>query len=716
MSQVVVMMESQSDREALQDGGVLPAGTFHSFDELVDGRIAGGDGLVYLWPHDPGPMMDAEGRPSSLAVLVGKTDVGEEGQRAEVYFSHLFGKTLVHVMFLDKASEDGGFVGRKVSFDSLDKVRRWGVRFDEAIRSRFSDEQARTINHVLVLVARGGQVTTTRDELEKFLQCLRDSQRTYGCLRVCYFLDYNLEVEDGRVPLFHSEQVWPVMVSRLLLRLLMVGGWENDGKFLSSGFHLWRAEDFVFGLPTARMSQIWESQLRQSYLRLEDTTIRRNVSTIVGTADSSNLTARTVFSRIHEHPSEIFACSRDVSWEMARMKSACDSQVVFDAWNKVILCEREREQVERDEKRAIKEFESANAHALSFVFGAVVTLSVTLFLGLALLHAAKAICFPLPIAILFGCCSAAGAVLAWFILVSLHKRSKKEGKALCDRLLREKGEKEKSRKEAADKTIRQACDQEKSLWRWNALSGIKKLIDRISRIVKREIQTPTATVFFREEQGDDKGLAQKDFAFEQRSSLLEVTRHVTSDEAMLVTEEMFAESRECASTIFESDRNDANSFVGKWYRMTDDKDADRRGNYPARYFIPELRAFMQGFCDKLSGAMKRDVLASRGGDYYPKSLLDFVSSPPDGFPCASAHVDGDHVQDRESALFVSENLLQETESRARNNYVVRASAFFDRLSLYAFFFQDIMINPTCNAEGKLVCGERNVKEEGNIHG
>ena len=714
MAQVVVMMESQADREALQGGGVLPAGTFHSFDELAGGRIVEGDGLVYLWPHDPGPMMDAEGRPSSLAVLVGKPDVGEEGQRAEVYFSHLFGKTLVHVMFLDKASENGGFVGRKVSFDSLDKVRRWGVRFDEAIRSRFSDEQARTINHVLVLVARGGQVTTTRDELEKFLQCLKNSQRTYGCLTVCYFLDYNLEVEDGSVPLFHSEQVWPVMVSRLLLRLLMVGGWERDGKFLSPGFHLWRAEDFVFGLPTAKMSQIWESQLRKSYLSLEDTTTR-TVNTIVGT-DSSNLTAREVFSRVHEHPSEIFSCSRDVSCEMARVKNACDSQLVFDAWREVILRECERKQIERDEKRVVKEFESAQAHALSFSLGAAVTLAVTFFLGFALLHAAKAIGFPWPIAMLFGCCSAVGAFLAWLILASFHNKSKKEGMALCDRLLREKGEKEKSRKDAADKTIRQACDQEKSLWRWNVLGGIKKLIDRIARIVGREIQTPTATVFFRDKDGNEESLAQKDFAFEQRASLLEVTRHVTGDDDTLhVSEEMFEESQQYTSSIFGSGNRDADSFVEKWYRMTDDKDADRHGNYPARYFIPELRAFMQGFCDKLSGAMKRDVLASRGG-YYPSPLSDFVSSSPHGFPCASAHVDGDQVQDRESAMFVSENFYQETRNRAGDRYVVKCSALFDRLSLYAFFFQDIKINPVCNSEGKLVCGERNVGEVGDPHG
>ena len=711
MSQVVVMMESQSDREALQQGGVLPKGTFRSFDELADRRIVNGDGLIYLWPHDPGPMMDAEGRPSSLAALVGKPDVGEEGQRAEVYFSHLFGKTLVHVMFLDKKSEEGDFIGRKASFDSLEKVRRWGARFDEAIRSRFSDEQARTINHVLVLVARGGQVSTTTDELSRFLECLKDSSKTNGCLRTCYFLDYNLEMDDGRVPLFHSEQVWPVMVSRLLLRLLMAGGWEENGKFLSPGFHLWRAEDFVFGFPEKKMSDIWEAQLRKSYAMLEE-----KAKTVAGAGDSPELTARGVFSRVHEHPREVFACSRDVSTGIASMEDACDPTVVFDAWNQVVLHERDRERLERDEALAQKAFDSAESHALSFSMGLMCTLSVVFFLGFALLHTAKAIGFPWPVAMLFGGCAAVGAFAAWTFLWRAHKSAAKEGEALRDQLARERREAENRRKESATDTIRKACDQERNLWRRNALGGIRKLLERVARILGREIQMPVATVFFRDESEAPEQLTSNDFASEQRSSLIEVTRHFSGDDANLVPLAGFDASDAFTRAVFDSDENDGDSFVGKWSRMTDAKDADRHGNYPARYFIPELQAFMRGFCDKLSGAIKRDILSARGANYYPQDLASFVSLPTQGYACASAHVDVAHVQDRESAVYVSEGFLDPARAAAIDAYAVRGSEIFDRLRLYAFFFQDIRVNPMCNAEGKLVCGERDVREEGDMHG
>lgn len=158
-------------------------------DRAVTGRFAG--------PNDRTSFFDYFG--------VQGTFSQEAKERVGAY---LLKSILVHVVTLDADDADERFV----RFKSFSEVDAWVDGLAVSLSRRFPNAPEPSWENVLVLVARGGQILTDEKELES----LRSHIGHDRFFKACYFLDVNLHRDDVS-PLFHSRDIWDVMVSRLLL-------------------------------------------------------------------------------------------------------------------------------------------------------------------------------------------------------------------------------------------------------------------------------------------------------------------------------------------------------------------------------------------------------------------------------------------------------------------------------------------------------------------
>ena len=184
---------SRTEQANPSDNGESPLGVglwpFDLNDRAVTGRFAG--------PNDRASFFDYFGVQGSFSQ--------EAKERIGAY---LLKSILVHVVTLDADDADERFV----RFKSFSEVDAWVDGLDVALSRRFPNAPKPSWENVLVLVARGGQILTDEKELES----LRSHIGHDRFFKACYFLDVNLHRDDVS-PLFHSRDIWDVMVSRLLL-------------------------------------------------------------------------------------------------------------------------------------------------------------------------------------------------------------------------------------------------------------------------------------------------------------------------------------------------------------------------------------------------------------------------------------------------------------------------------------------------------------------
>lgn len=241
---------------------------FKGFDELIN---AGGTGdAVYLWPKEidyKNPNLEE----TSLAGLFGLPDSGIEGQKSEFELSHLFGATVLHVVFVGGKDEKQKREGLEcqTSLSGIHGIINWVSRLEAATKERFSEEQSRSLRrHVLVLVSSDGLIRSNTREIGLFTKWLSDG----SCLRACFFLDYNLEIGNivgEKKPAIFSRYVWPIMIGRLILRFL-IDPPKDDDELLKRGIHLWRTKEFRLKYPNELLDRVWNQRLEEAYTALSD--------------------------------------------------------------------------------------------------------------------------------------------------------------------------------------------------------------------------------------------------------------------------------------------------------------------------------------------------------------------------------------------------------------------------------------------------------------
>lgn len=802
MARDVVIMMDPAEQEALRSGGVLPVGMFRSFDDLANGNVEDGKRFVFLWPHLPDYGLPEPGRTLSLPELMGLPNAGEEELVSEAYIARLFGKLLVHVAFLEPKGalkdRQATFTGRRSTFDTIDSVLEWSDRLDEAVKARLYEEQARQINHVLVLVARGGQVAVTDEEVAK----LRSRFSTVGNMRACYFLDYNLEVEDGD-HLLHSTHVWPIMLGRLFLRFLLDGstGSAQDG-FLAPGFHLWRAMEFRFEYPEAELDELLSDKLKDVYAKicqvsatnaeadadtaadvsgdecgfgeqpelgnpsgaddsggswvtfpsrqyaagmgddrrwwkaiagfrddfrrieshrdvLKDLTqgfAGRNSCVRIGDNDARSVqlsaaarVGHAVFSAVRRHPRNVFAAANEIELRLASLRKI-DPMTAFRNWQSLVAKEKERASHKALLERTAAEFAEAQDHYLLRWVGMLAMLSVSLFCCLTVQRLVYSIGGSPIVSWALGGCPVVGALAAWLSIDWLHSRAGRKGLAELkavgaevDSLMVERCDQAFSAADSAEKDRR-------LIEKRNLFGSLLAVLKRIRRILDREIQSPSAVVFFHNEEDEKKKRAEKpDFAARQIAEFLSKTRmsDVLTDVGV-----RDLDAKRVRSEIEEYFGDKGNRvFVNRWNKWCQECDSTCQGNYPATSFVLNLRNFMQEVCDRVSAAMVDDLLDyhdKQGGGGMTVTLpesLTMLRGDSD-YTYSSAHVDEEQVQASQSILFVSKRYYTAASANLANTtgefgFSVRESDLFGRIPQYAFYYQDILVNPERDSNGRL---------------
>lgn len=290
MEKPFVIITPESDREALRNCGVLPEGLFRTFDVKSNGLRgdAGDDGLppVYLWPYELKYDCGSDENQGELY----KPDVpglfglkppanAAEKQHNERLITSLLGCVMVHIVFLDKAASEKGYA----AFGSFEEIIEWGLSLRRALNVRFRNEKIlQAVESVLVIVARGEQVSLRASDVEQFNKCIQQSrsdefvpdspscseQNQRKIFRSCYFLDYNLCVRDSR-ELYHSDLIWDVMIGRLLLAFLLsrndrVRWWQVPG------IKLWRTFDCVSEIDAKSDKRLVDEMMAQANRAVQD--------------------------------------------------------------------------------------------------------------------------------------------------------------------------------------------------------------------------------------------------------------------------------------------------------------------------------------------------------------------------------------------------------------------------------------------------------------
>jgi hypothetical protein len=206
---------------------------------------------LYVWEHEIDYGRGAElaariaERPADIPVFFGMAEATDDEQKQanEVEITRLLDSVVVHVVFLDNRESGGrGYA----EFRSFAEIAAWSRHFNKVLGIRFPNENAlRNTENVLLIVARGEQVKVSREELDDFNGCIEE----LNAFKSCYFLDYNLSVDDSH-ELFHSRAVWNVMVGRLLLGFLLSQEKTGNGNsskpvWLRPGVKIWRAAECV---------------------------------------------------------------------------------------------------------------------------------------------------------------------------------------------------------------------------------------------------------------------------------------------------------------------------------------------------------------------------------------------------------------------------------------------------------------------------------------
>ena len=275
MAKPIVIVTPDSDRETLRLCGVLQTGCFRSFDDdrngAVEEAVSDSSTALYLWPYTITYALSEDWakrvleRPVEFSVFLGMKEAGddEELRENEVKITRLLGSTMVHVIFLDKSAENRR---EYAVFRSFAEIAEWSRQFKTMLDVRFRNEAAlQQVENVLVIVARGGQVQTTREELGVFNACVGAE----ACFKSCYFLDFNLSVADSH-ELFHSHAVWDVMVGRLLLAFLLSREKDQQPVWMGGGIRLWRSGECTAHVSDEFCAEKVKEALGKAYAKLPD--------------------------------------------------------------------------------------------------------------------------------------------------------------------------------------------------------------------------------------------------------------------------------------------------------------------------------------------------------------------------------------------------------------------------------------------------------------
>ena len=250
-AQKIVVIAPQKERQVLRSCGVLPDRCFQDIASLSNTLDEGDISPVCLWPYNidyanTGPLVEnlQEVQADVPAFLgLGIAENNDQIKANEKIIASIFGAIVLHIVFLDEQISSRGYV----RLNPLEEISEWGMNFRKAVDSRFPNEyNVHFKNHVLVLVSRYSQVSATEKELQKFRASINHDGSGVFCS--CYFMDYNLFIGETS-EIYHSEDVWSIMVSRLIMAFMLSLGADIRRHFWQCpGVKVWNAQECMVSI------------------------------------------------------------------------------------------------------------------------------------------------------------------------------------------------------------------------------------------------------------------------------------------------------------------------------------------------------------------------------------------------------------------------------------------------------------------------------------
>ena len=782
MQSPLVVFIPEKERDSLRSSGVLPPSWFEECNRsLWDGA---GD-RIYFWPHMPDYGTAKAGRggnPPPPAQLLGLETKGDEWMRSENLVAKLFGSTVLHVLFLDDEVDEAPGL---VDTEPVLKLVQWVRALGDSIRTWFADTQNRNIRHVAVVVARRGPFHLTEDQLAAFREEFGEKG---SAVKTCYLVSSRLEVGIGHDAL-HAKYLWPVIVGRLLLRVLIELAQKDpsNGIFLP-GVHLIRSFEYLINCPAEEINGLKEEALQSVYRVInhespaiaadEGGRTRRpqvaNREIDVFPELSGNLVEPDSPGNVANSTSDwhrvpvmkmVNETNRDSRWNAARERArdnfaACErkhflekeqdrvkearaifgrvaknpgnirneerglqeklpadtygSDTIYEKWQAMVLAERRRKDAQKRLEDAGLEMVRAQNHYVTAPYGILAVIAASLFCGFALVRILWAAGGNggLLVAIVLSSLSALRAFSAWLATSWFHRRAGRRAMGELKDLVHDVNAKMNERHAAAVQTIRTAETRHRIGLRRNAIFVLQRLLERVDRIVDRELlQSPTSDVFYLEEKGEatDAAHAPPSPDNENMNEEIAVFRGRTRFSHMLGSraapdangQKSFNVGKVIAEAFQESGEKSFRSF---WERLCGETDANQQGNYPAQIFVPRIRDWFRDFGGRLVLAQKLDLIASaedgKSGtqpvEVLPKEFDDLRGDS--GFALASVDVENGAVMDAPRMVFVPKAAAICNQAKRRleggggQEIGVCETPVLDGLPQAAFFFQDIRVH------------------------
>ena len=777
MPSPLVVFIPEKERDALRSSGVMPPTWYESCGRTL---WEGAGNRVYLWPYDADykSATAGGGSPPPPAELLGLETRGDEWMRSENQVAKLFGSTVLHVLFLD--DEVKGSPGL-VDAAPLLALSRWIRSLGESICTWFAETQNRNIRHVAVVVARKGFFHLSDDQLRTIEGELTDS----GVLKTCYFVDSRLEVNLEHDAL-HAACLWPVIVGRLLLRMLIELSSENscEGIFLP-GVHLIRSFEYLMECPSDKVAEVAQDAQHAVYrlihlegmegesgavrashrpevknrenngfselkmrlseyggvpsplsrgmdwhrLDVDDLVRKTNDDSLWNPARTQArvhfaecerkmfrekekdrvMEARAVFGRVAKTPGNIDDEARRLHEQ--KPHDTWGRDVIYEKWRAMVRAELDRKEAQKRLADAGREMKRAQNHYVTAPYGMLAVVAASLFCGYALFRTFWALggSGSLLVALVLSSLSFVGAVGACVFMLWLHRGA---GQMAMDELgaIKESVDAKMDDRHAASVEIVKIAEARHSVGlRRAAIAVLQRLLERVGRIVGRELQSPTVDVSYRHggaEAPDHSQISTKDTDLRREElEVFAVQTRFSHSVAGNATDVGGAKGSNVDKVISVAFRESGEkSFKAFWSQLCAETDGlNQQGNFPAQVFVPRIRDWFKNFGDDLVMAQKLDLIESSKGDAAASSWLSVLPKEfgdlrgDSGFALASAHVESDKVENSPRTVFIprAAGILTDVQQllggAAGGEIEIRETNVLDGLPQVAFFFQDIRV-------------------------
>ncbi len=416
---------------------------------------------------------------------------------------------------------------------------------------------------------------------------------------------------------------------------------------------------------------------------------------------------KKIFRSVDTNPAQIFFKANQIE---ANLSSKVALGNPFEKWRDALAVEKQRREAKKTVEAAANDMKAAQSHFVPIDVGMMAVAAISLFCGFSIHRIVLALGGSFIFSICLSACAFFGAIGACVLIHWLHGARGKEALAYFVGMCNDVDTFMEKRNEQLFATIDAAAAYREVSERRKAMSGNLERLNRIRRILSREIQTPAVSVFFID--GKTKPDSIRDERKRQMDLLLSRTRHVEGlDGEFAATDAVQAKNEVDKFFPFDPVRRDGGVFFLNWKDWCSKSDRGHWGNYPARYFIPRLRRFMQMMCDHVSAKLKEDVLDKRKkqqlikqnaneNEELPTSLkTEMEDSRRTGFTYASAHVDYENIQGVKcETLYIAPRFLDAMRADS-NDLIVKTSRTFSVLPHYALYFEDIPVRMSCQVRG-----------------